>query len=111
MTYTALPDGAELPEQPEQIAASVQIVVPDAVLRARILAASPHAQLISERLQQRIRDRYAVEDEMYFARIGTGHALGIYTYEPGEEAALLEYGAYIESVRQWARDERAKLGL
>jgi hypothetical protein len=37
--------------------------------------------------------------------------LGVYTFEPGEQAELLAFGAYVEQCRQWSRDEKAKLGL
>lgn len=94
-----------------QIADTITLVTLTPELRDRIKAVSPHCQFIDARMQDKIRARYSAEDEMYFARIGTGVALGVYAFEPGEEAALLEYGAHVESVRQWGRDERAKLGL
>lgn len=111
MTYVAVPDGITLPEQPAQIADTVTTVILTPELREAIKAASPHVQLITERMQDKIRARYSAEDEMYFARIGTGVALGKYTFEPGEEVALTEYGAHVEGVRQWGCAERAKLGL
>lgn len=111
VTYVAVPDGVTLPEQPTEIAASVATATLTPDQREAIKAASPHVALIAERMQERIRARYSAEDEMYFARIGIGEARGMYAFEPGEEAALTEYGAHIESVRQWGRSERAKLGL
>jgi len=111
VTYVAVPDGITLPEQPAQIADTVTTVILTPELREAIKAASPHVQLITKRMQDKIRARYSAEDEMYFARIGTGAALGKYAFEPGEEAALAEYGAHVEGVRQWGRAERAKLGL
>ncbi len=108
-TYYAVPDGVTLPDQPDQI--SVQSVTLTAELREQIKGASSHCAFIAERMQQMIRARYSPDDEMYFARIGTGAALGVYQFEAGEEAAVLEYGAYVESVRQWGRAERALLGL
>jgi hypothetical protein len=80
-------------------------------LRDQIKAASPHVQLINERIKARIRDQYDAEDEMYFARISIGAIIGQYTMEPGEAARVAEYGVYVESVRQWGRDQRAELGL
>jgi hypothetical protein len=68
-------------------------------------------QLIYERTEQQIRGRYSMSDEAKFARIGVGVALGVYTFEPGEQAELLAFGAYVEQCRQWSRDEKAKLGL
>ena len=111
VTYVSVPDGIDLPTQPAEIADSVKPAELTPELRAAIKSASPHCQLINERMQERIRARYTTEDEMYFARIGAGAALGKYAFETGEEAALTEYGAHVESVRQWGRAERAKLGL
>lgn len=111
VTYVAVPDGVTLPEQPAQIADTVQAIALTPELREQIKNASPHCAFIAERMQDQIRARYSIEDEMYFARIGVGVALGKYTFEPGEEVALTEYGAHVEGVRQWGRAERAKLGL
>lgn len=68
-------------------------------------------QVISDKMQRKIREKYALEDEQYFSRIGVGKALGAYEFQEGEEAELLAFGAYVESIRQWGRDERAKLAL
>lgn len=111
VTYVAVPEGVTLPEQPAQIADTLQEVALTPELREQIKTASPHCAFIAERMQAQIRARYSAEDEMYFARIGTGVALSKYAFETGEEAALAEYGAHVEGVRQWGRAERAKLGL
>ena len=111
VTYVAVPDAVTLPEQPAQIANTVTPVILTPELREAIKAASPHCQFITERMQDKIRARYSAEDEMYFARIGGGAALGVYEFEVGEKELLLAYGAHVESVRQWGRVERAKLGL
>lgn len=68
-------------------------------------------QAINDEIQVKIRSKYSLEDEQYFARIGVGKALGAYEFQEGEEAELLAFGAYVESIRQWGRDERAKLAL
>ena len=80
-------------------------------LKEQIKAASRPCQLIAEAMQQRIRAVYSVEDEQYFARIGVGAALGVYIFQPGEQDALLAFGAHVEGVRQWGRLEREKIGL
>jgi hypothetical protein len=108
-TYVAVPDGLTLPTQPSEI--NPQPVALGDDLVARIKAASPHVQLIYERTEQQIRARYSMSDEAKFARIGVGVALGVYTFEPGEQAELLAFGDYVEACRQWSRDEKAKLGL
>lgn len=111
LTYVSLPAGEALPVQPEQIAASVQAVVLTTELTAAIKAASPHVALINQRMIDKIRSAYSIDDEMYFARIGVGAANGMYSPSSDEVAAMVQFGAFVESVRQWGRDERAKLGL
>ncbi len=107
--YVSVPGLAALPEQPPEI--EWQPVTLDDALREQIKKASRACRLIDDRMQEQIRAMYSAEDEMYYARIGTGVALGVYTFEPGEQDALLEYGAHVEAVRQWGRGQRAELGL
>lgn len=111
VTYVAIPDGATLPPQPAEIAASVAMVTLDPVLREAIKVASPHCQLIDERMQAQIRAAYHLEEELKYARIGVGAAMGMYAPTTDELQAMTVFGAYVEGVRQWGRDERAKLGL
>lgn len=112
LTYVSLPDGSVLPvDQPEEIAASIATVTLTDALKESIKAASPHTRLISQRMQEKIRATYTIEDEQFFSRIGVGVALGAYVFGAGEQAALLEFGAFVESVRQWGRAEREKFGL
>lgn len=98
VTYTALPEGAVLGEQPEQIAASVEVVTLGEVLRERICAASPHVALIRERVAAMIAQRYSITDEVKLLRTAPS---------PEFEA----YNAYAEECRQWGRDRKAELGL
>lgn len=109
ITYVAVPDAAALPDQPPELTIAPAVLT--AALREQIKAASPHALLIHERTEAMIRSRYSAADEMYFARIGVGVALGAYVFEPGEQDKLLAFGVFVESARQWGREERAKLGL
>ena len=109
LTYVSIPDDAPLAEQHQEITLTPVIV--DYGLRERIKSSSRACQLINEAMQQRIRAQYSVEDEQYFARIGVGAALGAYTFQPGEQEALLGFGAFVEEVRQWGRDRRAEIGL
>ena len=80
-------------------------------VREQIKAASPHVALIAERMIQKIRAQYSLDDEMFFARIGVGAATGMYTPTAGEMADMQAFGEFVESVRQWGRTERVKLGL
>jgi hypothetical protein len=113
-TIVVLPDGATLPtDQPAEIKDSIEVLptpLPDA-LKEQIREASPHVRLINTRMQDRIRARYSAEDEMKFSRIGTGQALGMYKMSDAEKAALAAFGTYLEEQRQWAKVERAKLGV
>ena len=98
ITYVSLPDDAALPEQPEEIFASVVAVVLDDALRAEIKASSPHCWLINDRVVEQIRAKYSQDDEIKLLRLA-----------PSAETD--EWNAYVETCRQWGRDERAKLGL
>jgi hypothetical protein len=111
VTYVSVPDG-DLPPQSVQISASiVNPVTLTTALREAIKATSLHCKLIHERMETKIRDKYSLSDEQYFSRIASGAALGLYTFETGEAEALQAFGAYVESVRQWGREQRALLGL
>lgn len=111
LTYVSVPDGVTLPEQPTQIAASVQLATLTPELREQLKALSPHCALISERMVQKIRARYSIDDEMFFARIGVGAATGMHPPTPDELAEMQAFGVFVEGVRQWGRAERHKLGL
>ena len=98
-TYVAIPGDVMLPEQPEVIRDSVEVLdaLPDA-LREQIKTASPHVALINERVRQAIADRYSLADEIKLLRTA-----------PSPEMAA--YNAYAEECRAWGRMEKAKLGL
>ncbi len=111
-TYVALPDGATLPpDQPAEVASSIATVALDPVLREQIKSASPHCKLIAQRMVEQIRAAYSIDDEMYFARIGVGAATGMYQPSSDELQAMTVFGEFVETVRQWGRQQRAELGL
>ena len=111
LTYVSVPPGVTLPEQLPQVAATLQTVTPTAELIAQLKATSPHCALISERMVQKIRASYSIDDEMFFARIGVGASAGMYQPTPAELVEMQAFGEFVEAVRQWGRTERAKLGL
>ena len=80
-------------------------------LREAIKAASPHAQLIAQRVIDLIRAKYPLDEELYFARIAVGALQNSYTLLPGEAEALAQYQTDVEAAREWGRTERAKIGL
>ena len=108
-TYVFLPEGTTLPTQPAEITVVPVTLTPEQ--SDAIKAESPHVRLINELIKEKIRDRYSSEDEMYFARISIGAITGQYIMEPGEADKVAAYGAYVESVRQWGRDQRIAIGL
>lgn len=112
-TVVMLPDGMALPaDQPTEVVSTIEHLSPLAAdVREQIKAVSPHVALIAQRMARMIRDAYSLDDEMYFARIGVGAATGMYTPTSGELQEMTVFGEFVESVRQWGRAERAKLGL
>lgn len=112
VTYCVLADGASLPGgQPAEIAASISAAAVPQNVRDLIKEHSPHCKLIAAQMIERIRARYSIDDEMFFARIGVGAAAGLYTPTAGEMSEMAAFGAFVESVRQWGRDQRTALGL
>lgn len=111
LTYVSVPDGVTLPEQLPQVAATLQTATLTAEMRAQLKATSPHCALISERMVQKIRALYSIDDEMFFTRIGVGAPARMYQPTPAELAEIQAFGEFVEAVRQWGRAERAKLGL
>lgn len=98
VTYVSIPGGGDLPDQPEQISASVEVITPDAALAVRISDASPHVALIRARVVEMIAQRYSITDEIKLLRT-----------TPAVEFDA--YNAYVEDCRQWGRDRKAELGL
>lgn len=99
MTYVSLPDGATLStEQPQEVAESIATVTLTDALHSTISAASPHVQLINERVRVLIAERYSYADEIKLLRTA-----------PSPECVA--YNAYAEECRAWGRAEKAKLGL
>ena len=96
VTYVSVPDSITLPEQPEQI--TVEEVVLTEELKKAIKVASPHVQLINERVVVKIRERYSLNDEIKMIRLS-----------PSEESTA--YDDYVEECRAWGRGEKEKLGL
>lgn len=99
--------------QPTAILASIEALPKplDPAIKEQIKAASPVVALIDKNMIKKIRASYSIDDEMYFARIGVGAATGMYSPSPDELQAMAGFGEFVESVRQWGRVERAKLGL
>jgi hypothetical protein len=96
VTYVSVPDSIILPDQPEQI--NVEEVTLTDELKEEIKEASLHVQLINNRVVEKIRQKYSLNDEIKMLRIS-----------PSEESTA--YDEYVESCREWGRTEKAKLGV
>jgi len=96
VTYVSVPDSITLPAQPEQI--TVEEVVLTDELKAAIKAASPHVQLINDRVVSKIREVYSLNDEIKMIRLS-----------PSAESTA--YNEYVEACREWGRVAKANLGL
>lgn len=110
--YVSIPEGETLPEdQPAEIAGSIATPTMTVELIEAIKAASPHVRLIAQRMIDKIRERYSVDDELFFARIAGGAGLGMHEITPGETVELEAYKTHVENTREWGRLQRAALGL
>ena len=96
ITYVSVPESITLPEQPEQI--TVEEVELTDELKESIKSASPHVQLINERVVAKIREIYSLNDEIKMIRLS-----------PSEESTA--YNDYVEECRDWGRAAKANLGL
>jgi hypothetical protein len=97
-TYVSVPDGVILPEQPEIIAQSLSEVVVTDDLKQQIKKASVHVQLINRRVRNKIAEKYLIEDEIKFIRLGLIDKTS-------------DYYQYVEGCTGWGKIEKAKLGL
>jgi hypothetical protein len=95
-TYVHVPDGLELPEQPEQI--TLEPVELTDELRETLRKNSVHVQYINDMVRGKIAERYQIHDEVKLLRT-----------QPS--ADFDEYHAYVEACRDWGRAEKAKIGL
>lgn len=97
LTYVSIPADTSLPEQPpELIDITTVTVTPE--LRQEISNASPHVQLIRQRVREKIADAYPLHEEIKLLRMA-----------PSAEFEV--YNAHAESCREWGRQQKAALGL
>lgn len=96
LTYISVPDDVMLPPQPGQVVLTEAVLTP--ALAAEIKALSPHILLINQRVSDKIRERYSMNDEIKLLRIA-----------PSDESTA--YNDYAEECRAWGRGEKAKFGL
>src|SRR5690554_6370258 len=98
ITYVHEPDDYELPEQPAEIAESVQPVTLDDGLREQIKSASPHGWQINERGRDKIAEACSLHEEIKLLRTALS-------------AEFDDYNEYPEECREWGRLQKRLLGL
>lgn len=109
MTYVAVPDGVDLAAREKGDPATP--VMLDLQLRAQLMAASPHVRLIRQRVQERIRADYSIEDELQFARIRSAAAAGDRKLTEDERAEITAFDVHVEMALEWGQAQLAKLGF
>jgi len=97
-TYISVPDDFVFSDQPKQIKI-VPITMTDD-LRKQIEEKSPHIQLIKQRVREKIKDKYSIEDEIKIIR---NKINGTKTEE------YTEYNKYVEDCIQEGNTQKAKL--
>jgi hypothetical protein len=109
--YVFVPESLipDLPEQHTEIEFAQVELTPE--LKDQIKKESSLVKLINDRFSDKLRAVYSLDDEQYFSRIGIGSALGIYTFQPGEEQALIDFGTFVENLRTEKRNELSSIGL
>jgi len=111
LTYVSVPATATLPTQAKEIASSVKTVTLVAAQIAEIKALSPHVKLINDRVCEKIRSQYTLDDELKMARISIGELKKTYTPSASELQAVTDYQVAVEFARSWGRAEKKKIGL
>lgn len=96
ITYVAIPDGIELPEQPPEI--DVEVVILDDHEKKLICAISPLVKIINDEVKNNIAEKYSIADEIKLLRT-----------QPSE--AFDEYNTFVESCRAIGKSKKALLGL
>ena len=108
-SYVSIPDLATIPEQHNEI--QYQVAVIDELLAEQIKNESRVFQLIDKRFKDKVRAKYSIDDELYFARINIGALTNRYTMRAGESDEVDAFGVYVENARDEAKQERAVLGF
>jgi hypothetical protein len=96
VTYIYVPDEIVI-TIPAEITDYAETTLTDE-LKETIKNASCHVELIRQRVVEKIRQKYTINDEIKLLRIDSG-------------AEVEAYNAYVEECRTWGNVEKAKIGL
>jgi len=98
VTYVHVPEDLVLPEQSDEIDATLEAVTLTDELKAEIKALSPHVRLINARVVEKIREKYSQDDELKAA-----HTAG--------SPFTIDFLAYRDQCIAWGNAEKAKIEL
>jgi hypothetical protein len=98
ITYISVPNTISLSQQPKQI--TLVEVILTAELKKTIKKVSFHNQLIDQRIHEKIREQYSLQDELEILR-----------KRDKDIAKFVEYDAFVGECCVWGNNEKAKLGL
>jgi len=96
-TYVSVPASVTLPPQPKQL--TIQTVTLTLALRDQIKAASPHVRLINERVVEKIREKYSLNDEIKM------------TWKDPTLPDVQAYRTYVATCVAEGQSQKAALGL
>jgi hypothetical protein len=109
-TYVSVQDGVTLPAQSDRITIESVTLTPD--LREEIKDASPHVQLIRQRVVDRIREKYTQDDEFKLTRLAiSGSLMGRSTLSDSEVSELTAFEDHVSAAVAWGAEQKATLGL
>ena len=97
-TYISVPDDVSLSDQPNKITL-IDVVLTDE-LKEKIKKASPHMQLINQRVRNKIAEKYSVNDEITALR-----------KKDNDKVKFDKYNAYADECCAWGDTEKDKLGV
>lgn len=96
ITYVAIPDGIDLPEQPSEI--DVEVVILEDHEKKLICSISPLVKVINDEVKNSIAEKYSTADEIKLLRTQPSPAFD-------------EYNAFVESCRLIGKNKKQALGL
>jgi len=102
ITYVSVPDAVKVEEKisMQDAAIEAKALVIDEKLKSEIREASYVVTFIKQQVRDRIRQKYALEDELKLLRLRDKDA-----------EAWAAYDAYVEECRAWGEAEIQKLGI
>jgi hypothetical protein len=100
LTYISIPDSVKTSKQPKNVEETLEEVVLSDEVKDKIKKASPHIQLIYQRVRDKIAEKYSVTDELKALR-----------ERDKDVIKFNEYNSYVEECCAWGNAKKVKLGI